>query len=143
MLFSLLKSVKSQCLLYISFINMGNLSLGCWYGPCSWCCFWCLISWKFMTLWLLCWRGMARHCNYLGDLLLALSFSLPCGTRYFSSSYYSAFIIHHSKFHMQTISITRVKLFLQFTGSILLSNLSCNSTNMERKKRWSSMCGKV
>ncbi|KAH7553427.1 hypothetical protein JRO89_XS12G0010600 [Xanthoceras sorbifolium] len=23
--------------------------------------------------------GMARHCNYLGDLLLALSFSLPCG----------------------------------------------------------------
>ncbi|XP_056159546.1 delta(14)-sterol reductase-like [Syzygium oleosum] len=24
-------------------------------------------------------RGIARHCNYLGDLLLALSFSLPCG----------------------------------------------------------------
>ncbi|KAJ0037520.1 hypothetical protein Pint_22255 [Pistacia integerrima] len=24
-------------------------------------------------------RGVARHCNYLGDLLLALSFSLPCG----------------------------------------------------------------
>ncbi|KAJ0027372.1 hypothetical protein Pint_35865 [Pistacia integerrima] len=24
-------------------------------------------------------RGMARHCNYLGDLLLAFSFSLPCG----------------------------------------------------------------
>ncbi|KAJ7523549.1 hypothetical protein O6H91_18G053900 [Diphasiastrum complanatum] len=24
--------------------------------------------------------GIARHCNYLGDLLLALSFSLPCGT---------------------------------------------------------------
>ncbi|XP_038701739.1 delta(14)-sterol reductase-like [Tripterygium wilfordii] len=23
--------------------------------------------------------GTARHCNYLGDLLLALSFSLPCG----------------------------------------------------------------
>ncbi|RZC70649.1 hypothetical protein C5167_033787 [Papaver somniferum] len=23
--------------------------------------------------------GVARHCNYLGDLLLALSFSLPCG----------------------------------------------------------------
>ncbi|PKA66860.1 Delta(14)-sterol reductase [Apostasia shenzhenica] len=23
--------------------------------------------------------GMSRHCNYLGDLLLALSFSLPCG----------------------------------------------------------------
>nr|GEX61596.1 delta(14)-sterol reductase [Tanacetum cinerariifolium] len=23
--------------------------------------------------------GIARHCNYLGDLLLALSFSLPCG----------------------------------------------------------------
>ena len=26
-------------------------------------------------------RGIARHCNYLGDLLLALSFSLPCGIR--------------------------------------------------------------
>ncbi|GAB2300681.1 hypothetical protein Dimus_034717 [Dionaea muscipula] len=25
--------------------------------------------------------GIARHCNYLGDLLLALSFSLPCGIR--------------------------------------------------------------
>ncbi|KAK6942664.1 Sterol biosynthesis ERG24/DHCR-like [Dillenia turbinata] len=24
-------------------------------------------------------KGIARHCNYLGDLLLALSFSLPCG----------------------------------------------------------------
>ncbi|KAF0915462.1 hypothetical protein E2562_036325 [Oryza meyeriana var. granulata] len=24
--------------------------------------------------------GIARHCNYLGDILLALSFSLPCGT---------------------------------------------------------------
>ncbi|KAI4300415.1 hypothetical protein L6164_033798 [Bauhinia variegata] len=23
--------------------------------------------------------GVARHCNYLGDLLLAFSFSLPCG----------------------------------------------------------------
>ncbi|KAI4311318.1 hypothetical protein MLD38_036224 [Melastoma candidum] len=23
--------------------------------------------------------GIARHCNYLGDILLALSFSLPCG----------------------------------------------------------------
>ncbi|KAG5556660.1 hypothetical protein RHGRI_007060 [Rhododendron griersonianum] len=23
--------------------------------------------------------GIARHCNYLGDLLLAASFSLPCG----------------------------------------------------------------
>nr|VDC99028.1 unnamed protein product [Brassica rapa] len=23
--------------------------------------------------------GIARHCNYLGDLMLALSFSLPCG----------------------------------------------------------------
>ncbi|KAI6697919.1 hypothetical protein NL676_018038 [Syzygium grande] len=27
-------------------------------------------------------RGIARHCNYFGDLLLALSFSLPCGLRY-------------------------------------------------------------
>lgn len=26
-------------------------------------------------------RGIARHCNYLGDLMLALSFSLPCGIR--------------------------------------------------------------
>ncbi|RYQ96808.1 hypothetical protein Ahy_B08g092688 [Arachis hypogaea] len=25
--------------------------------------------------------GIARHCNYLGDLFLALSFSLPCGIR--------------------------------------------------------------
>lgn len=35
--------------------------------------------------WLICpfgWRGIARHCNYLGDLLLALSFSLPCGIRW-------------------------------------------------------------
>lgn len=25
--------------------------------------------------------GVSRHCNYLGDLLVALSFSLPCGLR--------------------------------------------------------------
>ncbi|XP_011625986.1 delta(14)-sterol reductase isoform X2 [Amborella trichopoda] len=25
--------------------------------------------------------GIARHCNYLGDILLAFAFSLPCGTR--------------------------------------------------------------
>ncbi|CAA7047439.1 unnamed protein product [Microthlaspi erraticum] len=28
-----------------------------------------------------CYWGIARHCNYLGDLTLALSFSLPCGIR--------------------------------------------------------------
>ncbi len=27
-------------------------------------------------------RGVARHCNYLGDILVAFSFSLPCGMRY-------------------------------------------------------------
>jgi protein-S-isoprenylcysteine O-methyltransferase Ste14 len=26
--------------------------------------------------------GVARHCNYLGDILVAFSFSLPCGMRY-------------------------------------------------------------
>ncbi|TXG57770.1 hypothetical protein EZV62_015599 [Acer yangbiense] len=30
-------------------------------------------------IWVSLLGGMARHCNYLGDLLLALSFSLPCG----------------------------------------------------------------
>ncbi|XP_058003776.1 delta(14)-sterol reductase-like [Hevea brasiliensis] len=33
-----------------------------------------IFSWEEFNEW-----GTARHCNYLGDLLLALSFSLPCG----------------------------------------------------------------
>jgi hypothetical protein len=37
---------------------------------------------KFTELIVLHYRGIARHCNYLGDLLLALSFSLPCGARW-------------------------------------------------------------
>jgi hypothetical protein len=31
-------------------------------------------------------RGVARHCNYLGDILVAFSFRLPCGMRYTTSS---------------------------------------------------------
>lgn len=32
------------------------------------------------------WWGMARHINYLGDLFLGLSWCLPCGKRFLSSS---------------------------------------------------------
>ncbi|KAK6147134.1 hypothetical protein DH2020_018046 [Rehmannia glutinosa] len=35
---------------------------------------------KGLFIYQLAHRGIARHSNYLGDLLLALSFSLPCGT---------------------------------------------------------------
>ncbi|GAV61694.1 LOW QUALITY PROTEIN: ERG4_ERG24 domain-containing protein, partial [Cephalotus follicularis] len=45
--------------------------------------------------------GIARHCNYLGDLLLALSFSLPCGTSslvpYFYPSYLLILLIWREK----------------------------------------------
>ncbi len=37
---------------------------------------------KMLTYLLTLCRGVARHCNYLGDILVAFSFSLPCGMRY-------------------------------------------------------------
>ncbi|KAK9194234.1 hypothetical protein WN944_004938 [Citrus x changshan-huyou] len=37
--------------------------------------------------------GMARHCNYLGDLLLALSFSLPCGTSSLVPYFYPIYLV--------------------------------------------------
>ncbi|KAL6521144.1 hypothetical protein OROGR_017713 [Orobanche gracilis] len=40
--------------------------------------------------------GIARHSNYLGDLLLALSFSLPCGIRQFSGPIFLSYIPFHS-----------------------------------------------
>ncbi|ONK55133.1 uncharacterized protein A4U43_UnF7250 [Asparagus officinalis] len=37
--------------------------------------------------------GIARHCNYLGDLLLALSFSLPCGTSSVIPYFYPIYLL--------------------------------------------------
>lgn len=37
--------------------------------------------------------GVARHCNYLGDLLLALSFSLPCGTSSVIPYFYPIYLL--------------------------------------------------
>jgi hypothetical protein len=41
----------------------------------------CFPECKITSFLFVVYRGIARHCNYLGDLLLALSFSLPCGAR--------------------------------------------------------------
>lgn len=45
--------------------------------------------------------GMARHMNYTGDLLLALSFSLPCGIKsalaYFYFVYLLLLTVHREK----------------------------------------------
>ena len=44
------------------------------------------------------WWGMCRHPNYLGDLIMALSWSLPCGftnlVPYFYVIYFSILLIH-------------------------------------------------
>ncbi|XP_068659010.1 delta(14)-sterol reductase [Aristolochia californica] len=37
--------------------------------------------------------GVARHCNYLGDLLLALSFSLPCGASSVIPYFYPLYLL--------------------------------------------------
>lgn len=37
--------------------------------------------------------GISRHCNYLGDLLLALSFSLPCGTSSVIPYFYPIYLL--------------------------------------------------
>ncbi|CAB4290262.1 unnamed protein product [Prunus armeniaca] len=37
--------------------------------------------------------GIARHCNYLGDLLLALSFSLPCGISSLVPYFYTIYLL--------------------------------------------------
>lgn len=37
--------------------------------------------------------GIARHCNYLGDLLLALSFSLPCGASSVIPYFYPMYLL--------------------------------------------------
>ncbi|CAL2278775.1 unnamed protein product [Prunus armeniaca] len=37
--------------------------------------------------------GIARHCNYLGDLLLALSFSLPCGISSLVPYFYPIYLL--------------------------------------------------
>ncbi|XP_077230693.1 ergosterol biosynthesis ERG4/ERG24 family [Tasmannia lanceolata] len=37
--------------------------------------------------------GVARHCNYLGDLLLALSFSLPCGVSSVLPYFYPIYLL--------------------------------------------------
>ncbi|XP_006861008.1 PREDICTED: delta(14)-sterol reductase isoform X2 [Chrysochloris asiatica] len=44
------------------------------------------------------WWGMVRHPNYLGDLIMALAWSLPCGTShllpYFYLLYFTALLVH-------------------------------------------------
>ncbi|MEE6524033.1 hypothetical protein FKM82_023225 [Ascaphus truei] len=44
------------------------------------------------------WWGLVRHPNYLGDLIMALAWSLPCGLShilpYFYVIYFSALLIH-------------------------------------------------
>ncbi|XP_010527836.1 PREDICTED: delta(14)-sterol reductase [Tarenaya hassleriana] len=37
--------------------------------------------------------GIARHCNYLGDLMLALSFSLPCGISSLIPYFYPIYLL--------------------------------------------------
>ncbi|XP_043691303.1 delta(14)-sterol reductase isoform X1 [Telopea speciosissima] len=37
--------------------------------------------------------GVARHCNYLGDLLVALSFSLPCGISSLIPYFYPVYLL--------------------------------------------------
>ncbi|GLJ25542.1 hypothetical protein SUGI_0489190 [Cryptomeria japonica] len=37
--------------------------------------------------------GIARHCNYLGDLLLAFSFSLPCGATSLVPYFYPVYLL--------------------------------------------------
>nr|WEU38176.1 sterol C-14 reductase [Paris polyphylla] len=37
--------------------------------------------------------GVSRHCNYLGDLLLALSFSLPCGASSVVPYFYPVYLL--------------------------------------------------
>lgn len=37
--------------------------------------------------------GVARHCNYLGDLLLALSYSLPCGLSSVCPYFYPIYLL--------------------------------------------------
>ncbi|XP_006901515.1 PREDICTED: delta(14)-sterol reductase isoform X2 [Elephantulus edwardii] len=44
------------------------------------------------------WWGMVRHPNYLGDLIMALAWSLPCGTAhllpYFYLLYFTSLLVH-------------------------------------------------
>eukprot|EP00249_Psilotum_nudum_P017410 c26310_g1_i1 orf=442-1566(+) len=37
--------------------------------------------------------GVARHCNYLGDILLAFSFSLPCGASSIVPYFYPTYLV--------------------------------------------------
>ena len=44
------------------------------------------------------WWGMSRHPNYMGDLIMGLAWSLPCGFHtpivYFYSMYFLALLVH-------------------------------------------------
>lgn len=47
------------------------------------------------------WWGMSRHINYLGDWLMALSWSLPCGfgsvIPYFYPIYFAVLLLHRER----------------------------------------------
>ncbi len=47
------------------------------------------------------WWGMARHMNYLGDLLMGLSWCLPCGIQsvipYFYALYFTTLLVHRER----------------------------------------------
>lgn len=47
------------------------------------------------------WWGMSRHINYLGDWLMALSWSLPCGfgsiIPYFYPVYFAILLLHRER----------------------------------------------
>jgi delta14-sterol reductase len=47
------------------------------------------------------WWGIARHMNYLGDLLMALSWCLPCGVQsavpYFYFVYFTGLLLHRER----------------------------------------------
>jgi len=47
------------------------------------------------------WWGMARHMNYLGDLLMGLAWCLPCGVQspipYFYSIYFTTLLVHRER----------------------------------------------
>lgn len=86
----------------------------------------CVVNVKLQNCSSCNYRGIARHCNYLGDLLLALSFSLPCGVRWVII-FCGSSLLHWRP--VWTILIHR----LQFRHPILLPHVPADSTDLEGK----------
>jgi len=96
----------------------------------------CVVNLKLQRFSSSHYRGIARHCNYLGDLLLALSFSLPCGVRWV--------IIFCSSSLLQWMPVwTILTRRLQFRDSILLPHVPAHSTDLEGKARRGEVLAEV